>query len=65
MLLIVITIGQCQLPQFNSYINQKYVDADGNPNTSGVHHYEIDKLLVILQVTIEVPSKLEQMQVHQ
>ena len=29
--------------QFNSYLNQKYVDADGNPNMSGVHHYEIDQ----------------------
>ena len=29
--------------QFNSYINQKYIDSDGNPNPSGVHHYEIEQ----------------------
>jgi len=27
--------------QFNSYLNQKYVDSDGNSNTGGTHHYEI------------------------
>ena len=40
--------------QFNSYINQKYVDTDGNLNTSGVHHYEIDQTSGDTKVTIEV-----------
>ena len=40
--------------QFNSYLNQKYVDADGNPNMSGVHHYEIDQTSGDTKVTIEV-----------
>ena len=40
--------------QFNSYLNQKYVDADGNPNTSGVHHYEINQTSGDTKVTIEV-----------
>ena len=40
--------------QFNSYLNQKYVDADGNPNTGGVHHYEIDQTSGDTKVTIEV-----------
>ena len=29
--------------RINSYINQKYVDSDGNPDSSGTHHYEIDQ----------------------
>ena len=40
--------------QFNSYLNQKYVDADGNPDMSGVHHYEIDQTSGDTKVTIEV-----------
>ena len=40
--------------QFNSYLNQKYVDADGNPNTSGIHHYEINQTSGDTKVTIEV-----------
>ena len=28
-------------PQFNAFVNEKYVDSDGEPNPSGVHHYEI------------------------
>ena len=40
--------------QFNSYLNQKYVDTDGNLNTSGVHHYEIDQTSGDTKVTIEV-----------
>ena len=40
--------------QFNSYLNQKYVDADGNPDTSAVHHYEIDQTSGDTTVTIEV-----------
>ena len=40
--------------QFNSYLNQKYVDTDGNPNTSGVHHYEINQTSGDTKVTIEV-----------
>ena len=43
-------------PQFNSYINQKYVDSDGNPNPSGVHHYEISQTSGDTSVTIEVPN---------
>ena len=43
-------------PQFNSYINQKYVDSDGDPNPSGVHHYEIAQTSGDTSVTIEVPS---------
>ena len=27
--------------QFNQYINDKYVNADGTSNVDGVHHYEI------------------------
>ena len=27
--------------QFNAFVNEKYVDSDGEPNPSGVHHYEI------------------------
>ena len=45
-------------PQFNSYINQKYVDADGNPNTSGVHHYEINQTSGDTSTTIEVTDIL-------
>jgi len=41
-------------PQFNSYLNQKYVDSDGNPDTSGVHHYEIEQTSGDTKVTIEV-----------
>ena len=41
-------------PQFNSYINQKYVDSDGNPDSSGTHHYEIDQTSGKTSVTIEV-----------
>ena len=40
--------------QFNSYLNQKYVDADGNPDSSGVHHYEINQTSGDTKVTIEV-----------
>jgi len=40
--------------QFNSYLNQKYVDADGNPNTGGVHHYEINQTSGDTKTTIEV-----------
>jgi len=40
--------------QFNSYLNQKYVDADGNPNTDGVHHYEINQTSGDTKTTIEV-----------
>ena len=40
--------------QFNSYLNQKYVDADGNSNASGIHHYEIDQTSGDTKVTIEV-----------
>ena len=43
-------------PQFNSYINQKYVDSDGDPNPSGVHHYEIAQTSGDTSITIEVPS---------
>jgi len=42
------------VPQFNSYINQKYVDSDGNPNPSGVHHYEIEQTSGITKTKIEV-----------
>jgi len=41
-------------PQFNSYLNQKYVDSDGNPDTSGVHHYEIEQTSGDTKVAIEV-----------
>ena len=41
-------------PQFNSYLNQKYVDSDGNPDASGVHHYEIEQTSGDTKVTIEV-----------
>ena len=27
--------------QFEQFINEKYLDSDGNPNPSGIHHYEI------------------------
>ena len=27
--------------QFQQFINEKYLDSDGNPNPSGIHHYEI------------------------
>ncbi len=40
--------------QFNSYVNQKYVDSDGNPNPSGVHHYEIEQESGDTSVKIEV-----------
>jgi len=40
--------------QFNSYLNQKYVDTDGNSNTSGVHHYEIEQTSGDTTKTIEV-----------
>jgi hypothetical protein len=40
--------------QFNSYLNQKYVDADGNPDMSGVHHYEIAQTSGDTNTTIEV-----------
>jgi len=43
-------------PQFNSYINQKYVDSDGDPNPSGVHHYEIAQTSGDTSITIEVPN---------
>ena len=42
------------VPQFNSYINQKYVDSDGNPNPSGVHHYEIEQTSGNTKTKIEV-----------
>ena len=45
-------------PQFNSYINQKYVDADGNLNTNGVHHYEINQTSGDTSTTIEVTDIL-------
>ena len=40
--------------QFNSYINQKYVDSDGNSNPSGVHHYEIEQSSGDTSLKIEV-----------
>jgi hypothetical protein len=40
--------------QFNSYINQKYVDSDGNPDSSGIHHYEIEQTSGSTKKTIEV-----------
>tara|TARA_Y100000817_G_C16762072_1_gene502121 strand:+ start:416 stop:958 length:543 start_codon:yes stop_codon:yes gene_type:complete len=40
--------------QFNSYLNQKYVDSDGNSNTGGVHHYEISQSSGDTTKTIEV-----------
>ena len=43
-------------PQFNSYINQKYIDSDGDPNPSGVHHYEIAQTSGDTSITIEVPN---------
>ena len=43
-------------PQFNSYINQKYVDSDGDPNSSVVHHYEIAQTSGYTSITIEVPN---------
>ena len=27
--------------QFEQFVNEKYLDSDGNPNPSGIHHYEI------------------------
>ena len=40
--------------QFNSYLNQKYVDSDGNSNTNGVHHYEIEQQSGNTKTKIEV-----------
>ena len=40
--------------QFNSYLNQKYLDADGNSNSGGVHHYEISQTSGDTTKTIEV-----------
>ena len=40
--------------QFNAYLNQKYVDSDGNSNTNGVHHYEIEQQSGNTKTKIEV-----------
>jgi len=29
--------------QFLDYVNEKYLDSEGDPNPSGVHHYEIEQ----------------------
>ena len=40
--------------QFNSYVNEKYVDTDGNPNPSGTHHFEIEQTSGDTKTKIEV-----------
>ena len=40
--------------QFNQYINDKYVNADGTSNVDGVHHYEIAQSSGNTTTTIEV-----------
>jgi len=44
--------------QFNSYLNQKYVDADGNPDTDAIHHYEITQTSGSTTKKIEVVDTL-------
>ena len=40
--------------QFNSFLQEKYVDSDGNSTASDVHHYEIDQESGSTKTKIEV-----------
>ena len=42
--------------QFNAYLQEKYVDSDGNSTASEVHHYEIAQSSGDTTIKIQVPQ---------